>query len=195
MQQNTASKGAFRARSGRTVRVGDDGTVMFDHANGYLSPASAMDAEEFYLDKRDRDLGRWRCPTDPEWVAREVERDAYGRRQVLVLNECTFEVRAYTHQNVADTASGEPVKYRVARAFFEAHPERKPWHDAKEGEIWAVTIRGEEHITRVMSPRDGISKDATEAAFLALDVAAPDWVYRESPWITAGRRIWPEDAS
>ena len=65
---STAVFGApgFRARSGRTVSARSDGSVMFDHANGYLSPASVMDAEEFFQARRDAELGRWRYPLEPD---------------------------------------------------------------------------------------------------------------------------------
>lgn len=180
---------------------------MFDHANGYLSPASAMDAEEFFQAKRDAELERWRWPENPEYVVSAprlirvhgVRNFTY--RQVRVLHEPSMDVRVRPDRSVNNPegqlrACGSDVPFAdAARAYFEAHPERKPWHEARLGEIWAVTIRGAEHIAKVISPRDGISEDAAEFAFLALDVDVPDWVYRESEWITAGRRVWPEDAS
>lgn len=184
------NKSQFQARSGRTLKIGADGTIQFHLGNGYLSPECVMDVEEFLQARRDEDLDRWRWPLNPNYV---VRRKADGRG-VRVLNEVDCDVVDFPDRARADSFPNSAFG-RAAVAFFEAHPEQKPWHLAQLGEIWAVTIRGVGHITKVISPRDGISSDGAEFAFQALDVQVTDWVYRESPWITAGRRIWPEDAS
>lgn len=148
---STAVIGApeFRARSGRKVQIRDNGTVTFDHANGYLSPETAMDADEFFQAQRDLELGRWRCPAEPDWVAQEDEPDVYGRRTVRLFNERAFEMHHLNSLVTEGTTSGELAKHRVARAFFEAHPQVKPWHGAQAGEFWQVQHMGMTETCRV----------------------------------------------
>lgn len=174
----------FKARSGRMVKVGEDGSLSIDHKRGYLSPEVVMDAEEFLQAQRDLELGRWRCPTETDWVAREGLRTADGRT-VVVVNERTLE-RFWFNERVRDASEDVHLAHRVGRAYFEVHPERKPWQEAKPGEVWVLsTSDGHEDAFMVMAVRElGIVFEADQ--------------FREpldSPDITGGRRIWPEDAS
>lgn len=114
---------AFKTRSGREVAVRPDGSVVFDRALGFVGATVLMDAEEFFRAKRDRELGLWRCAAEPDWVAQEDEADVDGLRTVRLFNERTFEMRHLNSRVTEQTASGEPAVYRVACAFFEAHPE------------------------------------------------------------------------
>lgn len=192
---STAIIGApeFRARSGRKVQVRENGTVTFDHANGYLSPESAMDAEEFFLAQRDSELGRWRCPTDLDWVAKEGDRDSYGRRTVLLFNERTFETHHLNTVVIEDDGLGQLVseypKHRVARAFFEAHPGR-PAAGAKAGEVWELTIDdGSEHTVFVHADRTTGGRDGISAGGAYFDID-------DASNVVSARKVWgPEDAS
>lgn len=170
-------KEQFQARSGRIVKVGEDGSLIFDHVNGYLGPDSVFDAEEYFQAKRDADLEVFRSTTDPHLVVREIDRDVFGRRRVGVLDERTFEVR-----DVNDVVcGGDYPEHRAAREYFEAHPERKPWADAKPGEVWILThVKGEEGAFIV-------NRDRFESPSWSLTIKAES--------ITGGRRVWPEDAS
>lgn len=191
---STAVFGApeFRARSGRTVKSRSDGSVLFDHANGYLSPASVMDAEELFQAKRDAELGRWRCPTETDWVAREGVRTADGRT-VVVVNERTLD-RFWFNERVRDAGADVDVAHRVGRAYFEAHPERKPWEDAKPGEIWDLIAEGKEN--RYAAIACTIPSDNSEVIYLypVDDMTSPK-LGVTAPVITAGVRVFPEDAS
>lgn len=124
----------FKAASGRTVRVGGDGSVMFGRVNGFLSREATYDAEEYFQAKHDEELGRWRWPLDPDYVA--YLRDDEPRR-VRVIRESTGD---FTDTVEGSTLDG-PFK-DAARAYFEAHPAPKPWHDAKAGEFWSVEHLG-----------------------------------------------------
>ncbi|MEU4016218.1 hypothetical protein AB0E56_13245 [Microbacterium sp. NPDC028030] len=145
-----------------------------------------MDAEEYFLGKRDEDLGRWRCPTDLDWVAREGLHTADGRT-VVVVNERTLD-RFWFNERVRDASEDVDLAHRVGRAYFEAHPERKA-AGAKAGEVWELTIDdGSEHTVfvhedRAVGGRAGVSQGG---AYFDIE---------DSSNVVAARRVWPEDAS
>lgn len=118
-------KQQFKTRSGRVVKVGEDGTLMFDHVNGYLTPESALDAEEFYEAKRDADRGRWRWPENRNYVV-------YPNDGVVIwtLDELTGVSHMNTREGLQTDQHGD-----AARAYFEAHPVRRAWADA-EVVVW-----------------------------------------------------------
>lgn len=132
----------FVAASGRKVRIRKDGSVEFGLLNGYLPRESAYDAEEFFQAKHDEELGRWRWPINPHIVVYpRQERGTSDRRWVIVFNES----RGVTIGPCVEGHTGEPA----ALAYFEAHPEPKPWHGAQAGEFWSVTHAGEDETCRV----------------------------------------------
>lgn len=182
---STAVIGApeFRARSGRTVRHGEDGTVTFHLGNGYLSPETAMDAEEFFQAQRDVELGRWRWPENPEYVVYPFE----NGEGLTSLSERTGVSTTYLTREAAISDESSYLA-PAAHAYLEAHPERKPWHDAKPGEVWVITTSnvGDERAVQVTPDRTFQYNDAIQfpKAFpLTYDA------------IESARRIWPEDAS
>lgn len=161
---------------------------MFDHANGYLSPASAMDAEEFFQAKRDEGLGRWRWPENPEWVVypKRPGYSAYNGADLLVINERHGSSMEYVRADDDGTeyvGLDEPAA-EAARAYFEAHPERRPWENANDGDIWEF--------------EDG-QYIADRGRFFRLPLVPPtDPSWRPAGFasnFTAGSRIYPEDAS
>ncbi|KQT75374.1 hypothetical protein [Microbacterium sp. Leaf436] len=140
---------------------------------------------EFFQAEADERLGRWRWPENPNYVV-YIE-DGYA----VVVDEAGPKK---TPDRIASRHLEDPVGSIgwgefAARAYFDAHPEPKPWHDAKPGEVWELTLEGEKpaafypsksmngYFTPVM-PNTG----TTAVNF--------DW-----PLITAGRRIWPEVSS
>ncbi|GAA4774358.1 hypothetical protein [Microbacterium gilvum] len=132
--------------------------------------------------ERDADLGRWRWPENPNYMV-------YPRDDghVAVLSE-PEGVAAFCVTRAAARGAGEGNPFLVAaRAYFEDHPERKPWEDAKPGEVWAVTLHGKERPCKVVEPT--YSEHAV--AFLPLNEPSPTW-FVPSAAITEARRIWPE---
>lgn len=179
--------GKFRTRSGRTVTVKEDGGLIFDHANGYLSTETAMDAEEFFQAKHDNEIGRWRCAADPEYVVYPDALRVHGARSgIRVWNERTGVSRHYANVEGVDGLGG--YFDEAARAYFEAHPERKPWHDAKPGQVWALTVDGAES---AFYPSKSLARAFTPVAPETGRTA----VSMDSFEITDGRKIWPKDAS
>lgn len=159
--------GKFRTRSGRTVTVKEDGGLIFDHANGYLSTETAMDAEEFFQAKRDAEIGRWRWPENPHYVVYPLA------GQARVIDERTG--REHVFGRVDD--SREWAMADAAEAYFEAHPERKPWHGAEADEVWVID-------GKPWGVYGGMFRRNGTPALMLTDAG-----------ITDARRIWPEDAS
>ncbi|QMU97811.1 hypothetical protein FVO59_11795 [Microbacterium esteraromaticum] len=82
---------------------------------------------EFFRAERDEELGRWRWSERPEFVVHQ------GDDILLVVNELTGESvkrnGLYAHDVAGDAAA----------AYRDAHPEPKPWHDAKPHEVWTIS--------------------------------------------------------
>ncbi|AXA95421.1 hypothetical protein [Microbacterium sp. PM5] len=146
---------------------------------GNLTGITADAAEalrQFFQKEEDDRLGRWRWPANPDYVVYALGAERDGWR---VVNEATGNHHFYAFRTHAMVGSSQYAA--AARAFFGAHPEPKPWHSAKPGEGWLLTIDGEERV--------------------AVRGAVEDFVHEKgvtpwsSPTITSGRRIWPEVAS
>ena len=181
MQEKTAQ---FRASSGRTVTPREDGSVVFDHANGYLGRDEVFDAEEFFRAREDERLGRWRFPLDPRFV---VYRFA---RSIRVVDEADGAgVQFNIDEITVDYFQGFGPYSAAAQAFFEAHPER-PAANAKAGEVWELTIDdGSEHTVFIHEDRTTGGRDGVSAGGAYFDID-------DASNIIAARKVWgPEDAS
>lgn len=172
---STAVFGALeiKARNGLYVRQCENGGVEVGaetQAKDYTPPAATFALDEFFQAKRDAELGRWRWPENPDYVV-------YPRSDgvVLVLFERNSEGGILYRR-------GDPVhdmESEAARAYFGSHHEPKPWHSAKQPEVWVLThVKGETGAFIV----DG-NRFESGPWSLPLDSAS----------ITEGRRIWPVD--
>jgi hypothetical protein len=168
----------FTASNGMEFRPIGNGVVNWGSGENYARVSQGL--REFFQHERDTELGRWRWTEDQNYVVYKTEDypDA-----VKVFNERTpfslqFERGRYSNIFPRESAA--------ARAYFDAHPVPKPWHDAKPGEVWVLTVDGEEFAwgagTGGWSGRFIMAADGSE---IPLD--------NES--VTAGRRIWPEVVS
>ena len=146
---------------------------------------------EFYRHLEDERLGRWRWPENPDYVVYPLGLDATDRRYAAALHEpsgITGRWQEGQYRTVPPTEATDLGILAVA-AYFDAHPEPKPWHAAKPGEVWAVTktIADEEHACRVARVNDEIMFEPTIRPTFRFAVT--------STVIASARRIWPEDAS
>lgn len=130
--------------------------------------------EVFQLE-RDEELGRWRERPECGLVVYPNGSDEFGNRCVRVLWESTGTNILIWENKIPGTIFGD-----AARNYFAAHPEPKPWHDAKPGEVWALTVDGREFAGDVDSDMEVRCHERQ------------DYIHIESTAITAGRRIWPE---
>lgn len=194
----------FRASDGARIEVHDNNSRIDIKCTGssgeqhFLSVKETQAAREFFQHERDEELGRWRWPENPDYVVYPVIQSAhemaFGQNlSVMVFHEPTGVLKGYCREE--DQGGDLTREYPdAARAYFGAHPERKPWHAPDAGDHWALHIAhgmalsGDEHLykyTRWGSQgRWGFVP--TDGGFV-LDPT--------DPTITAGRRIWPEDAS
>lgn len=179
----------YTASNGLTVEVTDDDRVHFGGTRVtspiWFGGGELLALREFFQHERDVELGRWRWPASPEWV---VYPDENG---VIVLNET--DPSAGTGQT-RSTVERYPTSYGVeaARAYFEAHPERKAWHDAKPGETWLLTTPDETDVPAIASSSENGYVILTAATH---DAGGTQEFSLTSVYITEARRIWPEDAS
>ncbi|QWY84623.1 hypothetical protein QEH34_gp41 [Microbacterium phage Footloose] len=169
----------FEASNGMKVPV-DGHPFALVNANGVTTQTfSARDAQalrEFFQHERDEELGRWRWPHNPDFVVYPR-----GESGVHVLDEGSgIGAARLIHRN------GDPhnptAEYQAAYAYFEAHPERKPWEDAKEGEVWIVTP------SKALTCGERVEYPAIFQAGRFRDHGG-SWEARD---LTAARRIWPE---
>lgn len=179
----------FTASNGVGVWINGDGTLETTPAGSEQVHA----LREFFQAERDKELGRWRWPEKPDYVVHPVSDFVV---EVLRETPATALATGPCHQHVsradAKRFEGEVAKnfYMAARAYFAAHPEPKPWHDAQPGEIWVARIS------------TGPTFD--ETALHVMDYAVEGVVFMDhdqderyeltDPAITSARRIWPEPA-
>jgi hypothetical protein len=172
----------FKARSGRVVKPGLDGSLLFGLTRGYIAPDEVMDAQEFFQAQGDIELGRWRYPLEPNRV---VYADA---ETVRVFDEATGETVVYYRD---DWPTNQPLEQtRIARdaanAYVKTHPERKPWQRAQVGEVWVLSTADGETDAYTAMPVQGVG----------VFFEAPEGRYSvDDDDIQSARRIWPEDAS
>ena len=175
----------FVASNGYHIERTKSGDLLFfAHGDelGHLSHGKQSALREFFLAERDAELGRWRSKEQPSVVAWPEPEDA---DRVFLLDEDRPEWGLVSRPRPGRYADAVGI-WAVAREFFAAHPEPKPWGSASNGDIWALT-----------------HKDGTTAQYLSdggrffkLPLLEP----REPCWapagfasdFTAGRRVHPE---
>ena len=77
----------------------------------------------------------------------------------------------------------DTVEMDALREFFQHEATHKPWHAAKEGELWALTVDGKTFVARV-GEDDGLFFQDIDRETFTVDLTDYE--------ITAARRIWPE---
>ena len=166
---------------GRRAR-GDEGQYLDTHATA--GPEGIVALREFFQHERDEELGRWRDPDNPRLTVYPTE--GYETDEITILDDVDAETYAITRARAERSQGG--WWHDTAKAYFEAHPERKPWEDAKDGEIWEFIL--------------GCSSGqylADGGRFFLLPLRAPsDPGWKPASFASnfeTGERIWPEDAS
>ena len=194
----------FRASDGARIEVHDNNSHIDIKCTGsiteqhFLSVKETQAAREFFQRERDEELGRWRWPENPDYVVYPL---GDGRVDVLRERHLSDEFRGPGRQEGLTRAAAEPWKsdsaknfYGAARAYFEAHPERKPWHAPDAGDHWALHIAhgmalsGDEYLYKY-------TRWGSQGRWGFVPTDGGSVLDPTDPTITVGRRIWPEDAS
>ena len=155
-----------------------DGVYRLDFGSGtapiFLSEEEMDELRARLQAERDEQLGRWRDHKNLDMVCYPV---AYDLDAVLVMYEGDM-TRYYATRTDWERIRPHYVSETAGR-YFEAHPEPKPWEEAKAGEVWILTRYGAEEPFFV-----------TGGEFTSTDLAVATDL--DDPRITDGRRIWPE---
>ena len=165
--------------NGETYVSEHDGELWF---SGRLASRDDLDGLRAYFQaERDEQLGWWRA--SPGFVVKPHAGDnGIGSRSVNVLNE-----RLGITKPVWEVEESRSEYGIAARAYFDAHPEPKPWHDARPGEAWVITVGGTE-MPALVARKTHEDPLVFKTGFFEHDLTSPS--------ITAGRRVWaPEEAA
>lgn len=175
----------FTASNGDAVTVNESGGLVIGGRGGALVlPKNAQVLREFFLHERDQELGRWRWPENPEYVVYRDDRPGGFR----VMHEPTGDTWTYFWDAMKDDPQ-YVGPWNAARAYFAAHPEPKPWHDATDGQLWLIRFSD--------FPDVDVSALVKGGLFLYNDHCHEGVAPLNDSTIVAGRRVWPEapDAS
>lgn len=184
----------YTASNGGTIRVEIGGrTTVTDNTRerlcdvaetisrtAYLNEAQSSALREFFLHEQgiwiDGETGALallnRAPVDRRYLSVFLDGIMYG-----------------VHEPRPGRGFGSAPAAQVAQRFFEAHPERKSWHEAKPGEVWVLTTNqhAEDWAAKVITDQEGVL--IFELILSATKFRVDDELF------VSGRRIWPEDAS
>lgn len=165
----------FTASNGVVVRPQADGGVYIrDDCRANNGRAQAL--REFFQAEADERLGRWRWPKNPDYVVYPMV-DGLHR----VLRESTG------HSEQRNGMVGYDALGKAACAYFDAHQEPKPWHDAGPAEVWDVDLpSGGMRAVTVYSARHEEPVTVFRDAHTQVEVETDD------PTIRDARRIYPE---
>lgn len=117
----------------------DNDTYIMRLGCGRVYVVHAKDLEEmrnYFQQERDTKLGRWRDPENPDFVVYPLDSYSTVRRRCAIVDETTGSRHYWDGTEVVSS-----ICMRVATNYFRTHPEPKPWHEAKPGEIWDVTTK------------------------------------------------------
>lgn len=154
-----------------------------------IPPIDTQALREFFVHERDVELGRWRWPENPDLlVYRVITKTGEDTGSVRVVSEASgFAAEPFPRGAATSGACSD-----AARAYFDAHPEPKPWHDAKPGEVWEVNVDDPLIGERAMTVFLGDSGPVASLFFGFWNGPDADAIDIESTEITTARRIYPE---
>lgn len=158
-----------------------------------LSAVEAQGLRKYFEQERDRELGRWRCPTDSKYVVTPAgELPEHG---INVTNERNGFSLKFSRHAVFQDMYYKPFA-DVALAYFAAHPEPKPWHDAANGEVWLVKVDGVTRPALVLESVDGLCfyfSDSGGVRTLALSDPRVEEAERAAVMYESEARAWGEE--
>lgn len=172
----------FTASNGVTIRVDMDGDYAFSGSRStyMVQPGSKNEQalRELFQAEADERLGRWRCPEVPDYLVYPPS----SSHKVHVVRESDGETRSYARNSPTFAfPSGEHREWALAaRAYFEAHPEPKPWHAAVEGDVWELTFAAGAHAWFVNGDYFQSTKTLTNISKTDADILSARRIYPEA---------------
>ena len=163
------------------IKTYEDGSarLLWDWRDIALTTADFEALREYFQAERDEQLGRWRDPESPNLVCYPVAGDL---DTVWVLNE--VDGLAYMRERNQAFYAGNRFS-EVARRYFAAHPEPKPWEDAQPGEFWILTVDEKTDPYKIWTDTQRVRRfERVERPYTTICL--------NDPRITDGRRVWPE---
>ena len=122
------------------VALRDDGMLALFDPEYIYEPKIVLYQDEvntlrtFFQEERDTELNRWRDTLNPDMVCFPITEN-----NIRVLNERAGYLSCiYYRGDGIDLQSSNPY-IRTAWRYFEAHPMKKPWEKAAQGDIWVLT--------------------------------------------------------
>lgn len=190
----------YKASNGAKVfKLEDDSISVYGNPGGSPShgnnlwPGNDVALAEYFQAERDKALGLWRWPENPDYVVKPS-----SRYSLAIIHEPTFWSRNVVHfadtRDVAEFMNEEPGKHlkpwrKAARAYLKEHPIKQPWHDARDGEAWLITNQEGETVVTLCVDIDG---QKTFNRFNS-DLGEIWETEITAPTITTAKRIWPEE--
>ena len=112
--------------------MSDEMNTLFDPESIYM-PRELKALRTYFQEERDTELNRWRDPENPDMVCYAIS----DKNHIRVLDESTGIACYFDRNDTNLRLFGS--KGSTAIRYFEAHPPKNLWEDAKEGEYWLVT--------------------------------------------------------
>ena len=112
--------------------MNDEMNTLFDPESIYM-PRELKVLRTYFQEERDTELNRWRDPENPDMVCYAIS----DKNHIRVLDESTGIACYFDRNDTNLRLFGS--KGSTAIRYFEAHPPKNLWEDAKEGEYWLVT--------------------------------------------------------
>lgn len=161
--------------SSRYVRYSEENIFLnLPGWNEYrLYPDHVKALRAFFLDERDQELGRWRVPNMAGVLVYPRDCGVF---------DVVDETRADSYRFRTDDGDASFTVRQAVQAYTDTHPESKPWHDANPGEVWLLTLEGEE-VAAIYGGEQHWTRGGGQI------------VYSPGTRIAEARRIWPEDSN
>lgn len=175
----------FEASNGVPIRRSSGGYLTFSHEFGLdlgtltgITVSQEQALREFFQHERDETNGWWRSPSHPGFIIYRNSEDT-----VSVLEEREGTTLSYRRNGMStrDVTARTP-RASAAAAYFESHPSRNAWDEAKVGEVWELVYEqlGEPSIKRPFTV-DSFGHFRNTSGVRMGDLT-----------ILEGRRLWPE---
>lgn len=174
----------FVANNGVQLFLDEEGALANKYATFYANRGHVEALREYFRDERDTELGRWRWPENPDYVVYPDELEyVTGKKIVRVMRESTGNREWFTVAGFK-LYGGDNDFTLAANAYLAAHPEKKPWHDAKDGHLYLLNFKD--------TPNVDVSALVKGGTFVYNDPCCDGWDVLDSDSIKSARRIWPE---